>query len=85
MNSLKLEVEVKAFGKVDVPGTEDAFQSSELARAIDLPKETTLGELEQILRGLFTEVENGYRNPEQLLGKITIRAKKSNGEIHYLG
>lgn len=85
MISLKIEFEVKAFGKVEVPGTEDAFQSAEIARVIDLPKETTLAELESVLSRLFSEVENGYGDPEQLLGKITIRTKKTDDEIQYLG
>ncbi|MFE6167443.1 hypothetical protein ACFVP8_06115 [Viridibacillus arvi] len=50
-----------------------------------LSKDTTLGELEALLSTLFEEVENGYKNPEQCVGKITIRAKKANGEIVYLG
>ena len=33
----------------------------------------------------FGEVENGYKNPKQCVGKITIRAKKENGKIVYLG
>ena len=82
---MKIEIEVKAFGKVEVQGTEDAYQSTEIARVFELPKETTLGELESLLTKLFGEVENGYSNPEQCLGKITIRAKNENGNIVYLG
>lgn len=82
---MKLEFEVKAFGKVEVQGTEDAFQSKEIARVLTLPKETTLGELEALLTKLFVEIEDGYSQPEQCLGKITIRAKNTNGNIVYLG
>ena len=30
-------------------------------------------------------VESGYSDPEQLLGKITIRVRKKDGELIYLG
>ena len=54
-------------------------------RVYELSKDTTLGEVKNLLSTLYEEVENGYKNPEQCLGKITIRAKKENGEIVYLG
>ena len=82
---MKLEIEVKAFGAIEVQGTEDAFKGVELMGIHKLSKDTTLGELEVLLSTLFEEVENGYKNPEQCVGKITIRAKKENGEIVYLG
>lgn len=82
---MKIEIEVRAFGKVEVQGTEDAYQSMEIARAFELPKETTLGELETLLINIFGEVKNGYTDPEQCLGKITIRAKNENDNIVYLG
>ena len=82
---MKLEIEVKAFGEIEVQGTEDAFKGVELMSIHKLSKDTTLGELEVLLSTLFEEVENGYKNPEQCVGKITIRAKKENGEIVYLG
>ncbi|MEK3954750.1 hypothetical protein [Psychrobacillus sp. FSL K6-1464] len=82
---MKLEIEVKAFGAIEVQGTEDAFKGVELMGIHKLSKDTTLGELEVLLSTLFEEVETGYKNPEQCVGKITIRAKKENGEIVYLG
>ena len=82
---MKLEIEVKAFGEIEVQGTEDAFKGVELMSIHKLSKDTTLGELEVLLSTLFEEVETGYKNPEQCVGKITIRAKKENGEIVYLG
>jgi len=82
---MKLEIEVKAFGEIEVQGTEDAFKGVELMGIHKLSKDTTLGELEVLLSSLFEEVESGYKNPEQCVGKITIRAKKENGEIVYLG
>lgn len=54
-------------------------------RVYKLSKDTTLGELENLLSTLFQEVENSYKNPEQCVGKITIRAEKENGEIAFLG
>lgn len=71
---MKIEIEISAFGGIEVHGTEDAYKAIELMRVHKLSKDTTLG-----------EVENGYNNPEQCVGKITIRAKKENGEIVFLG
>lgn len=82
---MKIEMEVKAFGEVEVEGAKDAFKGVELMSVHKLSKDTTLGELEAIISTLFEEVENGYKNPKQCVGKITIRAKKENGEIVYLG
>jgi hypothetical protein len=82
---VKIEIEVKAFGKEEVQGTEDAYKSTEIVRIHKLPKDTTLAQLESLLTTLFDEVESGYSNPEQCLGRITIRAKKENGEIVFLG
>lgn len=82
---MKVEIEVKAFGEVEVQGTEDAYKGVELMRVQNLSKDTTLGEVETILSKLFQEVGNSYNSPEQCLGKITIRAKMKNGEIEYLG
>lgn len=47
--------------------------------------DTTLGEVEALLSTLFEEVEDGYKNPEQCVGKITMCTKKENGELVYLG
>ena len=82
---MKIEMEVKAFGEVEVEGAKDAFKGVELMSVHKLSKDTTLGELEAIISTLFEEVENGYKNPKQCVGKITIRAKKENDEIVYLG
>lgn len=82
---MKVEIEVKAFGEVEAQGMEDAFKGVELMGVHKLSRDTTLGEIEMLLSSLFEEVEIGYKNPEQYVGKITIRAKKENGEIVYLG
>ncbi|WP_085505786.1 hypothetical protein [Thalassobacillus devorans] len=82
---MKIEIEVQAFGEVEVQGTADAHKGVELMEVHNLSKDTTLGEVENLLSRLFQEVENGYKNPEQNAGKITIRCKKENGEIVYLG
>lgn len=78
-------MEVKAFGEVEVKGTEDAFKGVELMGVHKLSKDTTIGEVEALLSTLFDEVENSYKNPKQCVGKITVRAKRENGEIVYLG
>ncbi len=82
---MKLEIEVRAFGEDKVQGTVDAYKNIELMRVHKLSKNTTLAEVESLLSKLFEEVESAYTNPEQCLGKITIRAKKENGEIVFLG
>lgn len=80
---MKIEIEVKAFGEVD--GNGDVYKSTELIRLHNLPKDTTLGEIETLLSKQFQEVEEGYKNPEQFVGKVTIRVKKEDGKIVYLG
>ena len=82
---MKLEIEARAFGGVQVEGTEDAYTSVEFVRVHKLSKDTTLGEVESLLSSQFQEVEKSYENPEHCLGKITIRAKWENGEVMYLG
>lgn len=85
MSILNIEIEVKAFGKVEVQYAEDAYKGVELMQLHKLSKDTTLGEVEALLLSMFKEVESGYKSAEQCMGKITIRAKKENGEIVYLG
>lgn len=82
---MKVEFEVKAFGKEELNNAIDAFRSTELARTHQLSKETTLGELEQLISELFGEVEQNIASPEQCLGKITIRIKKENDTLKYIG
>lgn len=80
---MKIEIEVKAFGEVD--GNGDVYKGTELIRLHNLPKDTTLGEIEALLSKQFQEVEEGYKNPEHFVGKVTIRLKKEDGKIVYLG
>ncbi|CAI8710513.1 hypothetical protein CN568_23065 [Bacillus pseudomycoides] len=85
MEKMKVEFEVKGFGEEKVLNVDDAFKSIEIARVNGLSKDTTLGELESILKAMFDEVEKNYENPPQFTGRITIRAKKENAEIKYYG
>lgn len=85
LTKIKVEFEVKGFGEENLVNIDNAYKSIEIARVNSLSKETTLGELESILKAMFAEVEGAYENPEQFLGKITIRAKKENSEITFLG
>jgi len=82
---MKIEFEVSLFGKVNAQGEPEAYKKVELIELDKLSKETTLGELESHLSNLFEKVEKDNNNPKQSLGKITIRAKKENGVIIYLG
>ena len=85
MGNIKVEFEVRGFGEEQVENMEDSYKSVEIARTKRISKLTTLGELESMLNELFDEVGEHYENPEQLLGKITIRAKKEKDLIKYLG
>ena len=84
MNRIKVEFEVTGFGKEKLVNIDNAYKNIEIARVNGLSKETTLGELESILKPMFDEVEAAYENPEQFFGKITIRVKKENNEIEFL-
>lgn len=81
---MKVEFEVKAFGSVEAEGAEEAYKSTELVRVKNVTKETTLAELESILAKIVEESERDFKQPEQLLGKITIRIKKEGNEIKYI-
>ena len=85
LGNIKVEFEVRGFGEEQVENMEDSYKSVEIARTKRISKLTTLGELESMLNELFDEVGEHYENPEQLLGKITIRAKKEKDLIKYLG
>lgn len=85
MENIKVEFEVKGFGAVEEAGYTDSYKSYELVKTKLISKDTTLGELEAMLMNFMQELEMNYADPEQLLGKITIRAKKADGHIAYLG
>jgi|GEM_PF-2811397 len=55
---MKVDFEVKAFGKEEANNAIDAFRSTELARTHQLSKETTLGELEQLISALFSDISD---------------------------
>ncbi|GKV70513.1 hypothetical protein NCCP2716_30110 [Sporosarcina sp. NCCP-2716] len=82
---MKVEIEVRAFGEEDVAGTVNAYKSSEFIRVHELSEDKTLRDIQSLMAKLFKEVESGYATPEQCLGKITIRMKKENEEIEFLG
>ncbi|MBB3126874.1 hypothetical protein FHS19_001528 [Paenibacillus rhizosphaerae] len=82
---MKIEIEVKAFGKENIEGTIDAFKSTELTRAYYLSEDKTLAEVITLLNKAFEEAESNGEESEHCLGKIVIRAKKEKGEIHFLG
>ncbi|PFS00010.1 hypothetical protein CN988_30405, partial [Bacillus thuringiensis] len=60
------------------------YKSVEISSVNKLPKETTLGDLESILKSLFNKIEEDYTKSERFFGKITIRVKKENNEIESL-
>ncbi|PER08743.1 hypothetical protein [Bacillus cereus] len=84
MNRVNVEFEIKGFGKETLVHIDNTYKSVEIACVNKLPKETTLGELESILKSLFNKVEEDYTNSESFFGKITIRVRKENNEIESL-
>ena len=74
-------LKINCIGEVEVHGIEDAYKGIELIRVHKLSKNTTLAEVENLFSMLFHKGEKGYKNPTQCVGKITIRAKKENGEM----
>lgn len=82
---IKVEFEVKAFGGETIEGYEDSFKGFEIARTKSLSKDTTLGEIEVIVKELFDEIQGSYgKKPDALSAKIVIRANKKDTHITYL-
>lgn len=83
---IKVEFEVKAFGEETISDYEGSYKGFEIARTKKLPKETTLENIEMIVKQLFEEIQSSYGGqPEQLVAKVIIRAKKQDAQITYLG
>lgn len=83
---IKVEFEVNAFGEETISDYEGSYKRFEIARTKYLPKETTLENIEIIVKHLFEEIQSSYgKQPEQLVAKVIIRAKKQDAQITYLG
>ena len=83
---IKVEFEIKAFGEETITDYEDSWKGFEIARTKTLSKETTLENIETIINQLFDEIQLSYgKQPEQLVAKVLIRAKKQEAQITYLG
>lgn len=83
---IKVEFEVKAFGEETISDYEGSYKGIEIARTKNLSKETTLENIEMIVHQLFEEIQTSYgKQPEQLVAKVVIRAKKQDAQITYLG
>ncbi|RAW18389.1 MULTISPECIES: hypothetical protein [Paenibacillus] len=82
---IKVELEISAFGQETVPLYDDSFRKHEIARTRILPKETTLAQLEEMVKELMAEIKEDFHQPEQLLAKVTLRAKETDGVLKYLG
>ncbi|MFC4809412.1 hypothetical protein [Paenibacillus sp. GCM10023250] len=80
---MKIEIEVRAFGKQEVQGTAEAFKSTELMRVHELPGDTTLAQVQAILAALFHEVESGYANPEQCWLKSRFAQRKKMAKLDF--
>ncbi|GAS82488.1 hypothetical protein [Paenibacillus amylolyticus] len=82
---IKVELEISALGQETVQAYNDSFRRHEIVRTRILPKETTLEQIEELVKDMMTEVKKDFEQPEQLLAKVTLRAKESNGVLEYLG
>jgi uncharacterized membrane protein len=80
-----MEFEINAVGEETINGYDSSYKNYEIARTKNLSKEITLGNLEEIIKELFSEIQLAYDQPEQLTAKIVIRAKKEKNKIMYLG
>ena len=83
---IKVEFEVKGFGEDTIKGYEGSYKGVEVVRTKSLSKDTTLEEIETIVHQLFEEIQLSYeKQPEQLVAKVIIRAKKKDTQITYIG
>ncbi|MFG6118036.1 hypothetical protein [Thalassobacillus sp. B23F22_16] len=82
---MKVEFEVTAIGRSDSDSSVDSFKKVELVRVHELSKSMTVAEIEELFSSLCQEVEESHRNSHGCAGKITVRAKKENGGLTYLG
>ncbi|PET60304.1 hypothetical protein CN514_14250 [Bacillus sp. AFS001701] len=81
---IKVEFEINAVGEETIDGYDDSYKNYQIARSKYLSKELTLGNVEEIINELFTEIQSAYEQPEQLTAKIIIRAKNENDKVMYL-
>ena len=82
MTQIKVEFEVKGFGEDTIKGYEGSYKGVEVVRIKSLSKDTTLEEIETIIYQLFEEIQLSYeKQPEQLVAKIIIRAKKKKQRL----
>ncbi|MFE6075846.1 hypothetical protein ACFVQB_15345 [Paenibacillus sp. NPDC057886] len=82
---IKVELEISAFGQEAVPSYDDSFRKHEIMRTRILPRETTLAQLEELVKEMMVEIKEDFQQPEQLLAKVTLRAKETDGVLKYLG
>ncbi|MDR7235957.1 hypothetical protein [Neobacillus drentensis] len=82
---LKVEFEINAVGEETINGYDSSYKNYEIARTKSLSKSLTLGDFEEIINELFTEIQSVFDQPEHLTAKIVIRAKKEKNNIIYLG
>ncbi|MFC9709761.1 hypothetical protein JNUCC31_01915 [Paenibacillus sp. JNUCC31] len=82
---IKVELEVSAFGQESVREYDDSFRKHEIVRTRILPKETTLEQLEVLVKEMMAEIKEDFQQPEQLIAKVTLRAKETDGVLKYLG
>ncbi|MBR2565652.1 MAG: hypothetical protein IKE29_13655 [Paenibacillus sp.] len=82
---VKVEFEISAWGQETTSGEGNCFQKHEMMKIRTLPKNTTLEQLEVLVKGMIREIKTTYPQPEQLAVKVTLRAKEIEGELTYLG
>ncbi|MDN4601962.1 hypothetical protein P5G61_12055 [Paenibacillus sp. F6_3S_P_1C] len=67
------------------PNQSQTYRKHEIARTRILPRETTLAQLEEMVKEMMAEIKEDFQQPEQLLAKVTLRAKETDGDLKYLG
>ncbi|MGG3887526.1 hypothetical protein [Metabacillus fastidiosus] len=85
VEQMKVEFEISAFGEEILNDYESSFKKNEIGRIKNFSKETTLANIEEILKGLFAEMRSTYDQPPHMAGKVTVRVKMENGQIKFLG
>lgn len=83
--SIKVEFELSAWGQENTQDGGDSFQKHELLKIRNVSRDTTLEQLEAMVKEMITEIKTVYPKPEQLGVKVTLRAKETDGVFTYPG
>ncbi|MDQ0169663.1 hypothetical protein [Paenibacillus tundrae] len=83
---MKMEFEITAFGLEGHEGYSEAYRQNEIVRTKLVSRDTTLGEVEEVIKELMAEIRQEFiQPPEYVNAKVVLRVKSENGELKYLG